>query len=215
MHKGVDAGWQAELARIAAEDDIVLLQEAVLDDALRATLDTTGLSWRMAGAFVLNGRDAGVLTASRTAPVATCTVRAVEPLLGVPKAGLIARYRVEGHAATLAIANLHAINFTLSAQGAYRELLDAIRAELAMHDGPIVLAGDFNTWNDERVAVVEALARGLGLAAVPINPDVRSRFSAHAVDRIFVRGLDVTEAHAAVVTSSDHNPLFATLRVAD
>ncbi len=213
IHKGFDAGWTAELTRIVAADDVVLLQEAWLDDALRATLDAAGRAWRMTGAFLLNGRDAGVLTAARAAPLAACTVRTWEPLLGVPKSALIARFRVEGRAATLAVANLHAINFTLSAQGAYREQLDAVRAELAAHDGPIVLAGDFNTWSDERVGAVEAVVRGLGLASVAFHPDARARFDEHAVDYIFVRGLDVIDARAIAVTSSDHNPVFATLRV--
>ena len=214
IHKGFDAGWQAELARIAT-DDVVLLQEAWLDDALRATLDRAGLSWQMAGAFLMNGRDAGVLTAARAAPLVSCTVRTWEPLLGTPKSALIARFRVRGHGATLAIANLHAINFTLSAGGAYGRQLDAVRTELAAHDGPIVLAGDFNTWSDERVAAVDALARGLGLSAVAFRPDARERFSDHVVDYIFVRGFDVIDARAVAVTSSDHNPVFAVLRVRD
>src|SRR5512139_2916473 len=133
LHKGFDRGWQADLARIAAASDIVLLQEAWLDDDLREALGAAGLSWRIAGGFLLNGRDAGVLTAARATPLASCTLRGWEPLLGVPKAALITRFRVEGRAATLAVANLHAINFTLSAGGAYREQLDAVRAELATH----------------------------------------------------------------------------------
>jgi endonuclease/exonuclease/phosphatase (EEP) superfamily protein YafD len=213
IHKGFDAGWPADLTRIVAADDVVLLQEAWLDDTLRATLEGAGRAWRMTGAFLLNGRDAGVLTAARAPPLAACTVRTWEPLLGVPKSALVARFRVEGRAATLAVANVHAINFTLSAQGAYREQLDAVRAELAAHEGPIVLAGDFNTWSDERVATVESVTRGLGLAAVAFRPDARARFSEHAVDYIFVRGLDVIDARAVAVTSSDHNPVFATLRV--
>jgi endonuclease/exonuclease/phosphatase (EEP) superfamily protein YafD len=111
------------------------------------------------------------------------------------------------------VVNLHAINFTLSAEGAYREQLDGVRVELASHDGPIVLAGDFNTWSNDRLAAVEALARELGLVAVTFRPDARARFAEHPVDHIYVRGLEVVDAHAVAVTSSDHNPVFATLRV--
>ncbi|HYR00054.1 MAG TPA: endonuclease/exonuclease/phosphatase family protein [Casimicrobiaceae bacterium] len=213
LHKGFDRGWQADLAWIATASDIVLLQEAWLDDDLRGVLGAAGLSWRIAGGFVLNGRDAGVLTAARATPLASCTLQAWEPLLGVPKAALITRFRVDGHAATLAVANLHAINFTLSADGAYREQLDAVRAELATHDGAIVFAGDFNTWSDDRLAAVEAVARDLGLAAVALRPDARARFVERAVDYIFVRGLEVIDAQAVAVASSDHNPVLATLRV--
>ena len=213
LHKDVDPGWQVELARIAAASDVVLLQEASLGDELARTLEDAGMRWQLAGGFLLEGHDAGVLTATRAQALDACTVRAWEPLLQVPKAALITRFRVEGHAGTLAIANLHGINFTLSAAGAYREQLEAVRAELATHAGPIVLAGDFNTWSDERLAAVEAVARELGLVAVAFHPDARARFFDHPVDHVFVRGIDVIDAKVVSVASSDHNPLFATLHV--
>lgn len=212
LHKGADDGWQADLARIAAANDIVLLQEALLDDDLESTLDAAGLRWQLAGSFTLNGRDAGVLTAARVRPLAACTQWSLEPILALPKSTLVTRFQLPGRK-TLAIANLHAINFTLSAGGAYRHQLEAVRAELATHRGPIVFAGDFNTWNDGRRGAVEAVARELGLAPVAFRPDVRQRFAGHEVDYIYVRGLEVIAATSIEVVSSDHNPVFATLRV--
>jgi endonuclease/exonuclease/phosphatase (EEP) superfamily protein YafD len=213
LHKSADEGWQRDLGRFAHESDVVLLQEALLDDELRRALDAAGLRWALASSFAINGRDAGVLTATRVRPAALCTQWTPEPLYSLPKSTLIARFRLAGRNDTLAIANLHAINFTLYAAGAYREQLAAIRSELSAHEGPIVVAGDFNTWNDERRAAVEEMARGLSLVAVAFEPDARQRFGGHAVDHIFVRGLDVVAATAIAVTSSDHNPIFATLRV--
>jgi len=213
LHKGADDGWQADLARIAASNDVVLLQEALLDDDLRSVLDSAGLHWQLASSFLLNGRDAGVLTAARVDPLAACTEWSTEPLFALPKSALVTHFRLSGHRRTLAIANLHAINFTLTAGGAYRAQLEAVRAELATHRGPVVFAGDFNTWNDGRRAEVEAIARELGLAAVVFRPDARARFVGHELDHIYVRGLDVVAATAIGVTSSDHNPVFATLRL--
>ncbi len=213
LHKGADDGWQADLERIAASNDVVLLQEALLDRDLESTLEAAGLRWQLASSFTVNGRDAGVLTAARVLPLAACTQWSLEPLLALPKSALVTRFRLSGQDTTLAIANLHAINFTLSAGGAYRRQLEAVRAELATHRGPIVFAGDFNTWNDARRGAVEAVARDLGLAPVAFRPDVRQRFAGHAVDFIYVRGLEVIVAKSIEVVSSDHNPVFATLRV--
>jgi hypothetical protein len=55
----------------------------------------------------------------------------------------------------------------------------------------------------------------MGLVSVLPWIDTRSRFLGHQVDYIFVRGLEVVYAEAPEVESSDHNPVLATLRVAD
>lgn len=213
LHKNADDGWQTDLARIASSNDVVLLQEALLDDDLRSVLETAGLHWQLAGSFVLNGHDAGVLTAARVRPMVACTEWLMEPFLALPKSALITRFRLSAGDATLAIANMHAINFTLTANGAYRAQLEAVRSELATHRGPVVFAGDFNTWNDGRRAVVEAVAHELGLVPVTFRPDARQRFVDHEVDYIYVRGLEVVTGTTIALTSSDHNPVFATLRL--
>lgn len=215
LHKGEDPGWEGDLARIAATHDVVLLQEVLLTERLRVVLETAGLRWQLASSFTLNGRDAGVLTAARAIPLSACSHSVQEPLIVLPKSALVARFRLAGHEATLAVANMHGINFTLATAGAYQKQLDAVGAELATHEGPIVLAGDFNTWNETRLAAVEAMARRLRLGAVVFRPDVRQQFAGHEVDHMYVRGLEVVAAATVGVTSSDHNPVFATLRLSE
>ena len=126
---------------------------------------------------------------------------------------MITRYEVKGVAQRLAVANLHSINFTLGLHG-YRAQLEAIARELAGHQGPVIVAGDLNTWNPRRLEVVHDVMQRLGLVPVLPSTDTRSRFLGHQVDFIFVRGLEVVHAEAPKVESSDHNPLLATLRVA-
>jgi endonuclease/exonuclease/phosphatase (EEP) superfamily protein YafD len=212
LHKNRDAGWNTDLARFASNTDLVLIQEAALTPELRGVVETAGLSWFLAGAFRWGGTDLGVMTAARVKPSSACTQETTEPLLRLPKAAAITYYPVHGATTTLAVANVHAINFTLGLD-AYRGQLEAVAAELAHHKGPTILAGDLNTWSADRVAVVEAIARELALAsAVPIR-DQRSRFNGHQVDYVYVRGLDVVDAEAPPVRSSDHNPLMVTLRI--
>lgn len=210
IHKGEDAGWQADLARFAADHDVVLLQEAVLTPEMRAALERAGHAWQMAGAFEFNGEERGVLTAARVRPIDGCTLRAFEPLFPIPKSTIVARYPLAGRAATVAIANLHGINFTLETYF-FRAQLEAVAAELAKHPGPIVFAGDFNTWSAERHAVMTEIAVKLGLAPVPIHPDGRRRTFGLHLDHLLVRGLDVVRAEAPEVKSSDHNPILVTL----
>jgi endonuclease/exonuclease/phosphatase (EEP) superfamily protein YafD len=74
-----------------------------------------------------------------------------------------------------------------------------------------VLAGDFNTWSEERHNVLNEIARRLGMTSVDLVPDGRRRTFGRHLDHLFVRGLRVLNAHAPEVKSSDHNPIFATL----
>jgi endonuclease/exonuclease/phosphatase (EEP) superfamily protein YafD len=163
----------------------------------------------MAGAFAYNGEERGVLVAARVQPIQVCTLRAFEPLAQLPKSAMVARFRV-ADGRVFAVANLHGINFTLGLE-AFRRQLDEVAAVLSHHDGPAVLAGDFNTWSEERHNVLNEIAGRLGMNPVNLVPDGRRRTFGRHLDHLFVRGLRVLNAHAPEVKSSDHNPIFATL----
>ena len=212
LHKNADPGWDADLARFAAGSDLLLIQEAALTAALRRVLADAGYDWLLASAFAQDGRETGVLSAARVRPASACTQRFFEPLLTVPKAAVITRYALHGSDGTLAVANVHSVNFTLGL-GEYRAQLGAIATELADHRGPVIVAGDFNTWTAARLAVVNDVTRRMGLVPVLPPVDTRSRFFGQQVDYVFVRGLEVVNVEAPEVGSSDHNPVLATLRL--
>jgi endonuclease/exonuclease/phosphatase (EEP) superfamily protein YafD len=213
LHKNDDPGWEADLTRFAAASDLLLIQESALTAGLQRVLRDAGYDWLLASSFMLNDCATGVLSAARVRPASACVQRSFEPLLRLPKAAMITRYEVTGLAQTLAVANLHSINFTLGL-GAYRAQLEAIARELAEHRGPVIVAGDFNTWSSARLEVVEDVMQHLGLVSVPAGIDGRSRFLGHQVDHIFVRDLEVVHAEVPKVESSDHNPVLVALRVA-
>ncbi len=162
---------------------------------------------------MLNDCATGVLSAARVRPASACVQRSFEPLLRLPKSAMITRYEVTGAVQKLAVANVHSINFTLGL-GAYRAQLEAIARELAAHRGPLIVAGDLNTWSAARLAIVEDVMQRLGLVSVPAGIDTRSRFLGRHVDHVFVRDLEVVHAEAPEVASSDHNPVLVALRVA-
>jgi endonuclease/exonuclease/phosphatase (EEP) superfamily protein YafD len=212
VHKEADPGWQADLVDLIARSDVLLLQEAGLAPELRAVIERGGLRWVLASSFAYLDAEYGVLTGTRVAPAAACTLRTYEPLLGIPKSALITYFRVIGRDAMLAIANLHAINFGPGSMG-YHAQLEALGDALATHPGPLVIAGDFNTWNEARNAEVRALAARLSLVPVAFPVDARRRFFGRIFDWVYVRGVEVHDATAWEVTSSDHNPLLVTFRV--
>jgi len=213
LHKEGDPGWESDLGQLITEADVLLIQEADVSTAFRAVVEKAGFSWLLSSAFEYRGSEYGVLTATRIPPEKACTLRAYEPLLGIPKAALITHYGLAGRDDTLAIANLHSINFTLGID-AYRAQLEAVADSLSGHRGPIVVAGDFNTWNNDREAAVQALAAKLSLIPAVFAVDARTRFMGdHIFDRVYARGVEFVTATARSVTSSDHNPLLVSFRI--
>jgi endonuclease/exonuclease/phosphatase (EEP) superfamily protein YafD len=212
IHKEGDTGWERDLSRFAQAYDIVLLQEVTLRSSLRRIVEAENLRWIMASSFLYGGDDIGVLTAARVAPIASCTQRVVEPLIRLPKSAVIIWFRLPDTVQTLAVVNVHAINFSLSLE-AYRAQFTALGDALAAHEGPIILAGDLNTWTEDRSQAVSETAARLGLVEITFAADKRSLFFGKQLDHIFIRGLEMIESSAIPVTSSDHNPVAATLRV--
>jgi len=211
VHKTEDAGWREDFSHLAANHDVLALQEAVINDRLLGTLAREGYDWRLTSAFRFLEQDAGVLTAARTPAARACSLRATEPVTRIPKSALTTTYRLAGREDTLLVANLHGINFTIGTT-AFRQQIEAVAQQVALHRGPAILAGDFNTWNGARRAVLEEVAGRLGLIAVVVRDDQRTRFMGQPVDGMYYRGLQVVSAAAFPVTSSDHNPFSVTFR---
>ncbi|HEY8243244.1 MAG TPA: endonuclease/exonuclease/phosphatase family protein [Casimicrobiaceae bacterium] len=212
IHRNADVGWESDLARLASASDVVILQEATLTAALRDQFARAGRVWTHADAWAFDGINSGVLTAAAAAPDRACVQRAAEPLITLPKSALVAWYRIHGRTETLAVANVHAVNFTLDLT-VYQRQIENVIDVLAPHKGPVILAGDFNTWSPVRVQVLENAAARIGLTeAKPLRGE-RSMFMGMLADYIFVRGLAVEDVWVEQVTSSDHQPIRAKLRL--
>jgi endonuclease/exonuclease/phosphatase (EEP) superfamily protein YafD len=60
---------------------------------------------------------------------------------------------------------------------------------------------------------VARVAQRLGLHEIEFKEDKRTLFLGKQLDHIYVRGLELVDAEAIPVKSSDHNPVRATFRV--
>ena len=207
MKKGELANWQHDLARMARGKDLVLIQEASLDEAFMAVLQPTA-HWSFAPGYSTRRGRTGVITLSTQPPLAQCNLQAVEPVLGTPKATSITQFGLRGMSSTLLVANIHAVNFSLGL-GEFRRQMDDLRTVLSAHTGPIILSGDFNTWRPARLTIVDELLTEVGLERVAFSDDYRTRFFGLPLDHLFVRGLTLNDATTRPVRTSDHNPLTA------
>lgn len=212
IYKGNGDDWQYDLSDFARDHDVMTIQEALLDGELLNLLDIHELDWVMNTAFHLDDVAAGVMTAARTDVIHSCGFKDTEPLIRLPKATLINYYAINGSEQRLLVANIHGINFTLGIS-AYRKQLDKLYAAIQHHDGPMIIAGDFNSWSNDRMEEVGELVDKLSLTKIEYTVNNKTHVFGNAIDHIFYRQLELVNNKVLQVSSSDHNPISVDFRL--
>lgn len=212
IYKGSLEGWDRDFLRLSDGKDIILLQEASLTKRMQEVLQQQNLHWILNNAFQYEEHETGVLLASAIPAISSCGQRTREPLIGIPKTILVSRYVIENSKKELLVANIHGINITLGT-GSYREQFEDLERILQKHIGPLVVAGDFNNWSDERAGIIFDFAKRLSLQQLAFADEVRTTFFGDAVDHIFYRGLVPLNHMVHPVDSSDHNPISVNFRL--
>lgn len=186
--------------------DFLTFQEASLDTSSHCL--PPEFAFDAAANLEWQGRFYGVLTASHieAVKVRASLSRGREGGLGTRKSMMASRYTF-ADGTSLLLLNIHAINFRETRHYA-REL--ELLFELANdHVGPLILTGDFNSWNRRRTQRLDALAARLDLRAVPFSPSHRvTAFLGYPLDHVFYRDLRLLEHDTLDVRSlSDHTAL--------
>lgn len=197
----------SDLRELAKDKD--LIQEASLREETINGVDSSK-HWSFAPGYLLDGEVTGVMTLSSIKPLTQCSFITLEPILRTPKATSITEFALSDTELTLAVVNMHVVNFSLGLK-AFREQIYNVHHVLESHHGPVILSGDFNTWRRQRMLILEQMTEDLGLSPVDFDDDKRVRLMGNLLDRLYVRGLSVTDTYTEVVKTSDHNPMSATL----
>lgn len=213
IHKGSKAGFHRDLKDLSQNVDLLLLQEAALSEELENWLGLDFNKWLLAVAFEKQGTKIGIMAASKASSLSYCAFQEPEPLFVIPKMILISTYSLSGSDRRLLVVNAHMVNFTVTSEVVRKQLAEVTEI-IKRHDGPVIVAGDFNTWNSDRESVVNGAMSKLKLQPVTFNPDNRSIFMNRTVDGIFYRELEVIGSYSHLVESSDHNPLEVHFRLA-
>ena len=211
IYKGNGENWQQDLSDFAKDHDLMTIQEAVLNDELTGLLEVHDFNWVMNTAFHFNGDASGVMTVSGFDAVHSCGFHVKEPLIRIPKSTLISYYAINGSDEKLLVANIHGINFTLGLS-AYRKQLEKLYDAIEHHDGPMIVAGDFNSWSNDRVVEVNQLVNRLSLLELEYPINNKTHVFGHAIDHVFYRQLDLVSDRVWRVSSSDHNPISVRFR---
>ena len=211
-HKCTERKWQEEFTALCREHDLFLAQEVRLEPAVLDTLKQSRFTWHTAAAFLspLKKFPTGIAAGAQVAAEdISCQSMAREPLVGLPKMTLRLFYPMTH--TRLCVINVHAVNFT--GIKPFEKTLQYMAQLINDTKGPVLLAGDFNTWNTRRVQALQEMVTQLELTEVPFTPDTRTQYLRRPVDYLFIRGLEVLNAQVLPCASSDHRPLSAALRI--
>lgn len=207
--------WDEVFCELSEEKDIILIQEAYLDDGFLRAIGAFGepYSWNMAQSFMTGGgMPNGVATLSTASAQSIHPLLSDQPFLPTPKSALLTVYGFEDAAARLLVVNIHAV---LMGSRNFGAQLRRIKERIDAHEGPVILAGDFNTLSKDRLRELEIFAQGPGgLEEVRFDAegDRRVRMFRRPVDYVFYRGLRPDYAYAVDLGGkggkvSDHNPI--------
>jgi endonuclease/exonuclease/phosphatase (EEP) superfamily protein YafD len=207
IYKGGNSGLYEDYGRFVDEYDFVVTQEFLLNSSQEQMINKKQTHhWALAKSFQDGGAWTGVATVSKFQPQSSLPLKSPgnEPFSGTPKMSLISVYAI-ADGRSLMVVNVHGLNFDIG-HNSFKKQITALVEQIKGHTGPMILAGDFNTWAETRRAHLLQKTQELGLSRAQLeNP--MGMFSA-TLDHIFYRDLQmIQEKVISDVSSSDHLPL--------
>lgn len=218
IQKARRRNWFSDFNDLCHGQNLVILQEAVANSAHDDYFENSNtFEWMMARSF--RNRHTGIETGVKTGATARSMNPSSifsphrEPLLKTSKLVLSTRYRLSNADQLLLVLNVHAVNFVSLKK--YLSQLDQLREEIAEHAGPIILAGDFNTWRPKRYQQFEHIAVQAGLEEAVMERSRRLQHLNQHLDHVYYRDLKLVEIRSLdQITSSDHFPISVTFESA-
>ncbi len=206
-HKLTDRKFMPDLIQLSRETDVILIQEAMHNSELQGTLAAKfDFSFSFSKSFCTSDKQAtGVMNASRylLQNNATLVSPDLEPVINTPK--------VSGYSAVsipeigvVHIINTHGLNFNLGSK--FDNQINKLAAFIQKLEGPVIWAGDFNTWSAGRQKHLDKKTKELGLTHLLPTTDNRSQ----KLDHVYIKGLEVIDIQILEnIRSSDHLPMKA------
>lgn len=213
VYKGDLGSFKDSFYRLAQGRDLFLLQEIVKQSPKvePVLLSVPGFGWMEAISFVMSsGTPTGVALGASVKPKNVRYLRSqdVEPFALTPKVSLLAEFSILNLKEKLLVATVHALNFTDDAS--FTRQIQAIGKQLFQHRGPVLVAGDFNTWNEARFQILDQWMSEAGLKRASYDNVGNHPSVGLQLDHAYTRGLVVKKAHfinEVVNVGSDHPAL--------
>lgn len=212
LHKGEDKTFKPEYLALSLGRDIIMNQEIYLDENMKDVFNLL-LPFKIETATsFFYGREkirTGVANISPVAADFTQFIRTDtrEPILHSPKMTLVTSYPIRYSTKKLTVVNVHGINFVSDA--GYKKEMERIYQEIKDIPAPLVFAGDFNSWNEDRLDILNEYVKKLNLKEAGFLPDNRITFNGNFLDHFYYTSdIKITKARVdAIYKGSDHKPL--------
>lgn len=214
--------------------DIFLFQEVFMSSPEDASAGKTNpyfgdlinasynMDWVFAPNLVKGDTYGGVLTGSSFRPVdARAFISdSCEYVTKTPKACLVTLYDLGRGSAPLMVVNVHGINIK-PGLAEFKRQISRVADVVKKHDGPVILAGDFNTWRFGRYDWLDKLASDMGFERVAFQKTKQTRSFmglGYPLDHIYISRdtLAVVDGSALALDGlsvSDHIPLWVELKI--
>jgi endonuclease/exonuclease/phosphatase (EEP) superfamily protein YafD len=214
LFKGKRQEWSQDFETLLSEQSLGIFQEAYLSEKMLHALEAQkDWGWEMAISFryPFSKRATGVLTGSTVRPQKKEFRRSLHrELSATPKMLLATWYPLENTTETLLVLNMHTLN--IKGFSAFKKHLNQLDSFLKEHQGPLILAGDFNTWSQKRLNFLNEKIENYQLKAITFEPDLRKKVFGHPLDHAFIRGLTQVRSQVYSFKSSDHQAFSFELR---
>ncbi len=212
LHKGQDGTFATDFTDLAYKKDLIIAQEMQLDPFMEKVFAAFPLNiYTTATSFFL-GKEfyrTGVATATQVQPDSERFIRTqtLEPVVNSPKVTLITQYPIRSTDKKLTVVNIHGINFV--DVPSFKKEIGRIYEVIKDIPAPMVFAGDFNSWNDDRLNTLKDLCVKMKMKEANFFPDNRMRFNGRPLDHFFyTEDLRILEAKVeGFYQGSDHKPL--------
>jgi endonuclease/exonuclease/phosphatase (EEP) superfamily protein YafD len=206
--------FEHDYRSLCYRSDLILTQEALLSRKSIRTFCERGFETIHAASYRRrDGLRDGVMTVSRVSSngdLKRIVCKYPEPIFKTPKVALVKFFELSGSRKKLMVINIHATLVRLVSAAV--EEMEHLVAQLPAHDGPILLAGDFNTFTPGYLRAVSGVLSKIGLEYVQIPADPRPK--TQALDQVFCRGLRVSNLRIDTdIRNSDHFPIVMNLQV--
>ena len=168
IKKAENKQFVTDFKKISSEYDLILLQEGLFSrEYMNPYLQSKWHEVVVAKSFVLpfsqRKEFTGLATFSKAHSTKNQSIKTIvtEPILNTPKMSLITHYSLLNHRHQLMVVNVHALNFVTSRD--FKKELGRLYEVMKDHQGPVILAGDFNTWSEKRLKILRHIVSKLSL----------------------------------------------------
>lgn len=212
IYKAGKKNWEKDFKELIKGVDILMLQEFITTPkVLNIISQDKDRTYFLATSFIDRGNNSsrtGVSIASSYQFKSLGWKRSYyrEPIIRTPKMLEYAEFNLSGTDKRLLVVNIHAINFVSS-----RKLEHMVKNGIEIvsrHKGPVVFAGDFNTWSRKKQRMLFRLMKEKGLKNVKFLPDTRMKVFGKVLDFVFLRDLKLIRSKVhGNLKGSDHKAM--------